>query len=119
MCGNRRSRVTLVTNNDVRNKVEFSNNSGTRKDFILTRHIYIIVWSVVLLMLYHLIYVTPIIYVVTQKNMSNSHREILREFCVLCGTFGPMVNSTMFAMPLVKGKLNISINGNRITERER
>ncbi|XP_063674977.1 uncharacterized protein LOC134811816 [Bolinopsis microptera] len=94
------------------------NTGGIRKDFILTRHIYIIVWSVILLTFYHVMYAAPIIYMAAQKHLSTSHREILREFCVLGGTFGTLVNSSLFAVPLIKGKLMIG-NSNKITERER
>ena len=82
----------------------------TRKDFILTRHIYIIVWSVTLLVVYYIMFLSPIVYVALRRHLSSLERMYFREFCVLGGTFGTLINSTMFAVPLIKGKLNLSLN---------
>lgn len=107
----RNSRINLnCTTSEIINKFDISACHNIRKDFIMTRHIYIIVWSVILLALYNIIYMSPILYVVVHRHLSYRQGEIFREFCILVGTFGTVVNSTMFAMPLMKGKLRSSFN---------
>ena len=100
----------VSSSTEIMNKSDLAVNTIPRKDFILTRHIYIIVWSVTLLVLYHVMFVSPIIYVAVRRQLSSHHKVFFREFCVLSGTFGTLVNSTMFAVPLIKGKLHLSLN---------
>lgn len=84
---------------------DFLAQMSSRKDIIMLRHIYIVVWCFTMLALYHVIYLSPLLHELLEHVLALGQEGWY--LCTIAGSCSTLVNSTMVAIPLVKSKICI------------
>ena len=80
-------------------------NPIKKRDFIMQRHIYLILWTLGFFMLYFAVYSIPVVYTITYKLEYYKSEHLLRPYCLIGMSFGTVINSVLFAFPMIRQKI--------------